>query len=135
MEIRAAIYANGIRNATESELKKFWSVFKAAATSDEERAEIITSFGNIQNSTLIEYYLNQTIVDLGTTVTKANRVSVINSISGGSQTGLNLTIHFLENNLADANTTIGSIPSILSSIASNVVTTEIQTKVRQILSN
>lgn len=98
------------------------------ATDLDERREMIVSFGNLQNSADIELYLNKTSDD-ATKLSKADRVSIIQSISGGSQTGLKLTIAFLNTNLVKVNSTIGSIPTILTSIANNIVTTEVETEV------
>ena len=67
---------------------------------------------------------------MGSQVTKSDRVSIVQSLSGGSQSGLTVTIKFLENNLDKVNTTIGSVSTILTSVASKIVTTEVQTEVK-----
>ncbi|XP_055306447.1 aminopeptidase N-like [Sitodiplosis mosellana] len=123
---RGLVFANGIRNATSKEINKFWN-YLVATNSDDERKEIITSLGNIQNSTYIKRVLNKTLGNVGTRVTKADLVSIIQSISGGNQSGLAITITFLGHNLEKVNTTIGSVPTILTSVASKVVTAEVQT--------
>lgn len=131
-ENRALIYTNGIRNATAAQLIRFWNVFLATSL-DEERKEVIISLGNIQNHTEIQRFINKTIDEDATKLNKADRVSILQSILGGSQAGLQHTVEKLTYDLEKVNTTVGSIPTILTSIASKIVSAETQTKVGLIL--
>lgn len=128
-ESRGLVFVHGIRNATYKEIDKFW-LYLIATPSADERKEAISSLANIQNATEIELRLNKTLENMGSQVTKSDRVSIVQSLSGGSQDGLSVTIKFLENRLDAVNTTIGSIPTILKSIASKIVTAKVQTEVK-----
>lgn len=129
---RGVIFANGIRSATNNDIDKIWEFF-CATTDVDERSEIINSFGNIPNSADIQRYLNKTIDDPEPKVTKTDRLSIIQSISAGSQNSLNLTIVFLTNYLDAVNATIGSVNTILTTISTKIVTADVQTKVGQIV--
>lgn len=127
-ENRGLIYSNGIRNATAAQLSSFWKVFLATSL-DDERKEVITSLGNIQNHTEIQRFINQTIDEVAVKLNKADRVSILQSILGGSQAGLQHTIEKLAYDLDKVNTTVGSVPTILTSIASKIVSADTQTQV------
>lgn len=125
---RGIIFTNGIRSATSKEIDKFFSFF-VNSNSNEERAEAITSFGNIQNDEDIGRILNKTVQDTNANFKKYDRLAVIQSIANGGQKGLSLAIQFLHENLDSVNITIGSINTILNIVAKKIVTDEVETRV------
>lgn len=126
---RGIIFANGIRQADEKEIDRFYSYF-LNVNLIEERAEALASFGNIQNKTYIERILNKTVEETDTKLTKSDRLSLIQTITNGGQAGLTLTIEFLHRDLEKVNETIGSLNTILNTVAKKIVTSEVGDEVR-----
>ncbi|XP_031633026.1 aminopeptidase N-like [Contarinia nasturtii] len=129
-DVRGLIFANGIRQATLSDVNGLFSLFWRT-DSEDVRKEMITSFGNIQDVTIIETLLNDTIADI--TLKKSDRLAVVQSILGGSKNGLLLTIEFLQTELTNVDTKIGSVKSILASMAGKITTKTLQTKFNALL--
>lgn len=127
--VRGIIVGNGIRKANAEEIEKLWNQFLDSSSND-ERQEIITSLGNIQDESILELYLKKSIEDFaGKTVSAAEREKIITTINGGGQHGVSLTINFLKDQLENVNKALGSVSTIMTNVAKRVLTTEMQTKV------
>lgn len=130
--IRGIITANGIRKATNEEIATLWTKF-LNNTSNDERQEILSSLGNIQNEATLEFYLKKSVEDFGDkTVSASERLKIITTIVGGGQKGVSLTIQFLTNatEMDNVNTKIGSLSTIFQTIAARVLTSEVKTQVK-----
>lgn len=92
---RSSIYYCGIRSINSNLTEILWD--RLISTKNiEERQEIINSFGNIADKTLLTNYLHRAI-DLGNSLPPLDRKSLFISIAMRSQFGLTTAISLLRN--------------------------------------
>lgn len=126
---RGLVFANGLRTMNEPLADKLWDYFLNSNSTD-ERAEIIVSFANIPNNTVVERYLNKSIEDFGNkTFSKTERLAIITSVMNQNQNGVSLVIALLHRNVVNVNDKVGSLTNILKSLAERIITTEINDEV------
>lgn len=119
---RSIILTNGVRWSNETIVDKLWEVFLNSSSTD-ERDDIVASFANVPNITIVERYLNKSIENFGDkVVSQAERLSLIKSITKRDRSGVSLVIAFIHRNMTEVNTTVGSFTTILETIAERVVT-------------
>lgn len=127
--IRSLAISYGIRKAINEEITKLWQIYVKSSNSD-ERMEIVSSIGSIPNDTTVGFYLNTCIQDANdTNVSSSERLVLVASVINSGQRGVTLTIQFLLRELIKVNSLVGSVPTILHSIAERILTTELATQV------
>lgn len=116
------IYNNGIRIASEDEVKQLWTHF-TKTTDGYERLAIASSFGYSQNDTILDTYLNRTIIDY-TNVQFADveRWAVFSSVYRNGQNGLSLAIRLVKNHPAEVKKYLGNLNTIINRLAARIVT-------------
>lgn len=119
---RSIILSNGVRWSNETIVDKLWEVFLNSSSTD-ERDDIVASFANVPNITIVERYLNKSIENFGDkVVSQAERLSLIKSITKRDRSGVSLVIAFIHRNMTEVNATVGSFTTILKTIAERIVT-------------
>ncbi|XP_055315275.1 aminopeptidase N-like [Sitodiplosis mosellana] len=130
LNTRASIYEFGIRSANFNLTELIWSRMSSTKNS-EERQEILNSFGNIANETLLREYLYRTI-DSKNNLIQRERVSLFIGIATRSQYGLLQAIDLL-NNEANATRKHLDLSKTLAIVAANINTNDAKNRFEPIL--
>lgn len=126
---RGIIYSNGIRKANASEVNAVWNRF-TQLKNNEERAEILNSFGNINDGTVLSQYLNRSLVEYDDIrFTNVDRYSLVNSIGQSSQRGLALVLRLLATHTDESIKLFAGFKQLLLNLADRIVTKDLQTQV------
>lgn len=126
---RGLIIKNGIRTATENEIDQLWKQFLKSKNLD-VRKEILSSIPNIQNATIMEWYLNQTINKTNEDeFSKTERYSLLTAEVDSNQDGLLRVVRLLAINLKKVEKRIGNSKSLLKYIAARILTSDVRDEV------
>lgn len=90
---RGLIYEFGIRNANASVIESIWNRMQST-TNNEERKEILTSLGSINDKEVLENYLHKSF-DPSVALSREERTILYTSVATNSQFGLSKAVELL----------------------------------------
>lgn len=129
IDYRAAIYANGARTANETTLSKLWERFVDSKIQD-ERNEILFALGKPDNQVFVNQSLERVFMEVSSiNFTKAERVILLNSIVENRNSGVELVLQALLNDVDEAIKRLGALDQVILKIADQIVTQEGHEKV------
>lgn len=121
------VYANGIRNASISEVEQLWLYLNTSRV-DDERLAIVSGFGRVKTIDLLPDYLSKTIQDTSA-LSKTERIALFNSIVVRDEYGLSLAIRFVAENGEQINKQLQDLNKVVMSMAARVVTPDARARV------